>query len=182
MEKAIKAMAYTIGVIFLIYLFEAVLDFKENHSQQQVQALTPDEFTMKAREKQLDCLAINIYREAGSEPFEGKVAVAQVTLNRVNNGNFGRDVCQVVYQKKTIAGKTICQFSWACNSAHVNRLINKESYAECYRVAVKVLLEGFRLDSIKDALFYHAVYVSPKWSLDRVATIGQHIFYRKKKI
>ena len=32
--------------------------------------------------KQLDCLTRNIYWEAASEPFEGKVAVAQVTLNR----------------------------------------------------------------------------------------------------
>ena len=35
------------------------------------------------RAKQLDCLTRNIYWESASEPFEGKVAVAQVTINRV---------------------------------------------------------------------------------------------------
>jgi spore germination cell wall hydrolase CwlJ-like protein len=35
--------------------------------------------TAQMRQAQLDCLARNIYHEAGYEPFEGKVAVAQVT-------------------------------------------------------------------------------------------------------
>jgi len=38
--------------------------------------------TMEERDRQLTCLAKNIYHEAASEPFEGKVAVAQVTINR----------------------------------------------------------------------------------------------------
>ena len=39
------------------------------------------------RAKQLDCLTRNIYWEAATEPFEGKVAVAQVTINRVESGH-----------------------------------------------------------------------------------------------
>jgi spore germination cell wall hydrolase CwlJ-like protein len=35
--------------------------------------------TAEFREHQLGCLAKNIYHEAGSEPFEGKAAVAIVT-------------------------------------------------------------------------------------------------------
>jgi len=44
--------------------------------------------TASMRQKQLDCLARNIYHEAGYEPFEGKVAVAQVTINRAESGQF----------------------------------------------------------------------------------------------
>ena len=66
------------------------------------------------RTKQLDCLTKNIYNEAATEPFEGKVAVAQVTMNRVDSGKFGKGVCGVVYQKNVIYEKVICQFSWAC--------------------------------------------------------------------
>ncbi len=44
----------------------------------------------------------------------------------------------------------------------------------------KVLLEGFRLSILKDALFYHATYVNPRWQLDKIGQIGQHIFYKQK--
>jgi spore germination cell wall hydrolase CwlJ-like protein len=139
-----------------------------------------DVVSIKTRERQLDCLAINIYREAGYEPFEGKVAVAQVTMNRVASGKFGTDVCGVVYQKNVVMERVVCQFSWACDSAAKTRPINKEAYNESYEVAKKVLLENFRLDVLKDALFYHATYVNPKWNLEKIGKIGQHIFYKQK--
>jgi spore germination cell wall hydrolase CwlJ-like protein len=47
-------------------------------------------------------------------------------------------------------------------------------------VAKKVLLEGFRLPSLEDALFYHADYVNPRWKLDRITQIGTHIFYKQR--
>ena len=134
------------------------------------------------RARQLDCLTRNIYWESATEPFEGKVAVAQVTMNRVATGKFGNDVCGVVYQKNVFMEKVVCQFSWACDSVHKNRPINKEAYNESYEVAKKVLLEGFRLSILKDALYYHAAYVNPRWPLDKIGQIGQHIFYRQKGI
>ena len=94
--------------------------------------------------KDVDCLAKNIYYEAGMEPEEGKVAVAMVTINRVRDGRFGKTICSVVDQR-TVRVKTIeiteermirvgffgtpekqkiktfvtqnaevCQFSWRC--------------------------------------------------------------------
>jgi len=59
---------------------------------------------------QVECLAENIYFEAGHESDEGKIAVAFVTLNRVNSGRFENNICGVVKQK---TGNT-CQFSWYC--------------------------------------------------------------------
>ena len=128
-------------------------------------------------EKSLDCLAMNVYREAGHESFEGKVAVAQVTLNRVNSNKFPRDVCAVVYQKSRFTERVICQFSWYCDSKHRNRPVDDEAYEESYKVAKMVFLEDFRLESIKDALYYHADYVNPNWKLKRITKIGTHIFY-----
>ena len=133
--------------------------------------------TVADRERQLACLSMNIYREAGHEPFEGKVAVAQVTLNRAESGKFPADICQVVYQKNVIYEKVICQFSWYCDRAHKARPINHAAFAESEAVAKKVLLEGFRLDGLKQALYYHADYVNPQWGKEKVATIGRHIFY-----
>lgn len=133
--------------------------------------------TLSEREKQLQCLAKNIYFEAASEPFEGKVAVAQVTMNRVNSGKFPSDVCQVVYQKNVVYDKVICQFSWFCENGPALKVRSKEMYEESMEVAKKVLLENFRLPSLHGALYYHADYVNPKWNKPKIAKIGRHIFY-----
>jgi spore germination cell wall hydrolase CwlJ-like protein len=135
------------------------------------------EVTAEKRQKQLDCLARNIYHEAGYEPFEGKVAVAQVTINRTESGQFPSDICQVVYQKNVVYEKVLCQFSWYCDSASLKKPMNGPVYTESMEVAKKVLLEGFRLPSIKDALYFHGDYVNPKWGKKPVAKIGRHIFY-----
>ena len=52
--------------------------------------------------RDLDCLAKNIYYEAGNESLEGKVAVGIVTLNRVADGRFSSSICGVVKQKTVI--------------------------------------------------------------------------------
>jgi spore germination cell wall hydrolase CwlJ-like protein len=137
--------------------------------------------TARDRQRQLDCLAINIYREAASEPFEGKVAVAQVTLNRVNHPAFPNDVCEVVYQKNNFFGKTVCQFSWYCNSKHRVRPVSERHYQESYEVAKKVLLENFRLAGLNKAIYYHADYVNPRWNHVRLIKIGKHIFYGSRQ-
>lgn len=134
--------------------------------------------TAEKRQKQLDCLARNIYHEAGYEPFEGKVAVAQVTINRAESGAFPSDICQVVYQKNVVYEKVLCQFSWYCNQASLQKPMNGPVYTESMEVAKKVLLEGFRLDSVKTALYYHADYVNPGWKREKVAKLGRHIFYK----
>ena len=134
--------------------------------------------TAALRERQLGCLARNIYYEAGGEPFEGKVAVAQVTLNRVESGLFPNDVCKTIYQKNIIYEKVICQFSWACDRDTGARPPNNAMYRESMEVAKKVLLENFRLPSLKEAMYYHADYINPGWKREKIAKIGRHIFYR----
>lgn len=137
------------------------------------------QITLAVRERQLACLAKNIYHEAGSEPFEGKVAVAQVTLNRTESGKFPGDVCQTIYQKNIIYEKVICQFSWACDrDITAIKVINNSNYKESMEVAKKVLLEDFRLPALKEALYYHADYINPKWNREKITKIGHHIFYK----
>jgi spore germination cell wall hydrolase CwlJ-like protein len=132
------------------------------------------------RAKQLDCLTRNIYWEAATEPFEGKVAVAQVTINRVESGRFAPDICGVVYQKNVVYDRVICQFSWFCDGSSKIRPIYPAHWKEAEEVAKKVLLEGFRLPSVKNALYFHADYVKPQWGKPQVAKFGRHIFYAEK--
>jgi spore germination cell wall hydrolase CwlJ-like protein len=181
MEKSFKLVSYLVGLLAVAVLVQTITATKFSTLKAKGGYSSPDVVSIKVREQQLDCLAINIYREAGHEPFEGKVAVAQVTMNRVKDGRFGKDVCGVVYQKNVVMERVVCQFSWYCDSVHRNRPINKEAYNESYEVAKKVLLEGFKLDVLKDALYYHATYVNPRWNLEKIGQIGQHIFYKSKQ-
>lgn len=130
--------------------------------------------------RQLDCLTRNIYWEAASEPFEGKVAVAQVTLNRVESGRFAPTVCGVVYQKNVFYEKVVCQFSWFCEGNHKIRAVYQPMWQESELVAKKVLLENFRLPGMKNALYYHADYVNPNWRKPKIDQIGRHIFYGER--
>ena len=132
----------------------------------------------KEVDRQLKCMTDNIYYEAASEPTEGKIAVAQVVMNRVDDPKYPKDVCGVVYQKSTIASGILCQFSWLCDGSVGRRPINQELYRSSEEVAKRVMIEGFRLPSIEGALFYHADYVNPRWQKTKVAKIGRHIFYK----
>ncbi len=180
MEKSFKLVSMTIGMLVVALLVQTITATKFQVLKERSGYTSADVVSIKTREKQLDCMAMNIYREAGHEPFEGKVAVAQVVMNRVNSGKFAPDVCGVIYQKSVIMERVVCQFSWFCDSATKSRPVNQSAYNESYEVAKKVILEGFKLDVLKDALYYHADYVNPRWGFEKIGKIGNHVFYRGK--
>lgn len=125
-----------------------------------------------ANNRELKCLADNIYFEAGNQSTQGKLAVAAVTINRVKSPKFPKSVCAVVYQRT----KRVCQFSWVCEGKKTVR--SAQQYSESKKVAEKVLLSGANHGILgRNVLFYHADYVNPRWNLRRVAKIGDHIFY-----
>lgn len=128
----------------------------------------------KDAKRQIDCLADNIYHEAGHEPKNGKVAVALVTLNRVEDPRFPKDICGVVKQKTN----STCQFSWFCSKVNVNRA--SDAYLAAKEVALYVYANYEKLyDITKGALYYHADYVNPGWKLQKTVVIGRHIFYKE---
>jgi len=176
MTKAVQLSIYAAGCVAAYTLVSGITSAAiDRHAGSIVPTTT---ITHKERERQLKCLARNIYFEAAGEPFEGKVAVAQVTLNRAESGKFPDDICEVVYQKNTFGSRVVCQFSWYCMTPSIAPVKSKEAMDESYEVAKKVLLEGYRLSTVEDALYYHADYVEPGWKLTKVAKIGRHIFYR----
>jgi spore germination cell wall hydrolase CwlJ-like protein len=129
----------------------------------------------------VQCLTDNIYYEAGFEPYEGQLAVAQVTLNRAHENP--RDVCQVVYFKKVNPSthKKEAAFSWTLGKKWRPKGINRKAYGECKQLAQAVLTKGLRSAIIDDGVeFYAAVYIHPRWANEheKVTTIGQHVFYR----
>ena len=126
--------------------------------------------------QQVMCLAQNIYYEAGLESFQGKVAVAQVTINRAESGNFPKTICGVVHQRTEISGRMICQFSWTCNPVKKIMYVS-DRWQDSLLVARATLQHNLKLDQLDDALYFHNTRVNPQWGLERVARIGGHIFY-----
>jgi len=169
------------ALVFCAIMVTKVTQAKMNQLREANNRLDTSYVTVATRERQLACLAKNIYYEAGYESFEGKVAVAQVTLNRAASGDFPNDICGVIYQKSVIYSKVICQFSWYCEQPSKMRPMHAEAYNESMAVAKKVLLENFRLDGLKNAMYYHADYINPGWGKEKVAHIGRHIFYSGRK-
>ena len=132
------------------------------------------------------CLAKNIYFEAGNQSLAGKIAVANVTMNRVIHHKFPNTICDVVYQGETYINwkgdvfpkRGRCQFSWYCDGKK-DEPKDSKTWMECLRIADSVLFMEYQ-DLSDGALWYHADYVKPNWSnhLQTVMTIDNHIFYR----
>jgi spore germination cell wall hydrolase CwlJ-like protein len=176
MIKFIKILLVLIGLALVGWIGYKAVMYKLDPDKQLV--MKNNSVTAEVRNKQLECLARNIYYEAGNQPFEGKVAVAQVTINRAESGQFPKDICQVVYQKNIVYERVLCQFSWYCESATILKPKNAVVFKESEMVARQVLLEGFRLPSLKNALYFHATHINPKWNREKVAVIAGHVFYK----
>jgi spore germination cell wall hydrolase CwlJ-like protein len=138
-------------------------------------------------DRQRTCLAENIYFEAGNQPFSGKLAVANVVLNRVESSQFPNTICEVVKQTKKYreswrTGELIpvrgqCQFTWFCDGKP-DEPKDSNTLLESFRVADIAMTN--EIDITNGALFYHADYSNPYWSdnLERLVQIETHIFYK----
>lgn len=119
-------------------------------------------------QSELECLAKNIYHESRGEPFHGKVAVAQVTLNRAKSKKYSGSICKVVYQPK--------QFSWTIGK--VGYIKDKAAWREATNIA-KAMLKGTVSIPNFNAMYFHTKQVNPVWNKHKqvVQVIGNHIFY-----
>jgi spore germination cell wall hydrolase CwlJ-like protein len=129
-----------------------------------------------ARAKALNCLTQAVYYEAGFEPGEGQMAVAQTVINRMRHPGYPKSICGVIYEGAARA--TGCQFSFACDGS-LARVPPPALWANAQAVA-KRALAGFVFKPVGVATHYHADYVSPYWAptLVKLKQFGQHIFYR----
>jgi len=73
-----------------------------NHATHFVESTVNAIATPFLSDKDVECLARNIFYEAGSEPLEGKVAVGMVTINRTQDDRYPQTVCGVVKQRTVV--------------------------------------------------------------------------------
>jgi N-acetylmuramoyl-L-alanine amidase len=119
-----------------------------------------------AVDKEVTCLAKNIYHESRGEPIKGQIAVALVTINRTKHENYPSTVCGVVYDKG--------QFSWTSSPT---RIVNNTAWKSAIELAEAVLEGNITLPNF-NALYFHNVSIRPKWKTQvRPLRIGNHVFF-----
>jgi len=144
-------------------------------------------------DKEVLCMAKNIFYEAAVESTAGKLAVAHVTLNRVDSQRFPNTVCEVVYEGphytasdgQLLPKRDRCQFSWYCDGKGDDPKIKGKLWDSAHDLARYVLKRQNDLIDITDgATHYHATYIdAPRWAHQTIKhmTIDQHIFYGGRK-
>jgi len=145
--------------------------------------------------KEIECLAQNIYHEARGQDYAGQLAVAHVTINRMQHRRFPDTVCGVVKQGRTkpswkdgrpIPIKNKCQFSWYCDGRSDD--INEPKAWQKVKVTALLVyhnrVNGYLYnerwnDNVLGAMWYHNTQVNPYWvaSMHKVKHIHNHIFY-----
>ena len=121
-----------------------------------------------AMNSELECLAGAVYFESKGEPLSGQLAVAEVIINRTTSGRFPTTICSVVKQPG--------QFSFV-RGGRIPAVGANAQYRTATAIA-KVALADAWDSPASDALYFHARRVSPNWGKARVATIGNHVFFR----
>jgi len=149
---------------------------------------------------QMHCLAKNIYFEARGESRTGKIAVANVTLNRVDDPRFPNTICNVVHQavystwwkenhNRLVPVKNRCQFTWYCDGKsdslfltdEYGNIIKANMYAwhESIELA-KLAIEGRLQDVTNGATHYfNPRLADPYWqhAFVQTAQIDNHTFF-----
>ncbi len=106
-------------------------------------------------------LANLIYCEAGSEPYEGKVAVGAVVINRVLSSVYPDTVVGVIYQNK--------QFSPVASGRLALALADGKATSDCFRAADEAM-KGY--SNVGNCVYFR----TPVPGLSGI-NIGGHVFY-----
>ncbi|NNG48352.1 cell wall hydrolase [Sphingomonas sanguinis] len=122
-----------------------------------------------ASSEELRCLAGAIYFEGRGEPLAGQLAVAQVILNRTKSGRFPTDVCNVIKQRG--------QFSFVRGGEIPSVSPSRSAYRTAVAVAKVALAQAWDSTAGK-ALYFNTPGNRPGVRVQKVAAIGNHIFYR----
>ena len=137
----------------------------------KLSSLVETEEKIQYSDRDLFCLAKNIYHEARGEPIKGRYAVAQVTINRSKHRKFSGSICDVVFAPY--------QFSWANSRSQRWSTPQGASWKEARHIAIDVLENGKRVKGMEKALYFHSKHVNPGWrNVERLIRIGSHIFYK----
>lgn len=120
-------------------------------------------------ESDIDLMAKVVFAESRGEPYEGKIAVASVILNRATNPKFPNTIEEVIKQKNAF-------------SCVRNGIINVTPDSDSYN-AVNEAIKGS--DPTEKALFFYNPKIATcSWmkaiEKENIKIIGQHVFFNIK--
>jgi N-acetylmuramoyl-L-alanine amidase len=174
--KLKKYIAY-ITLTLILFIFpgtayaESDVDsdlFKEE--EKVVQVFNYGDESLRITDKDVDLMAQVVYAESSSEPFEGKIGVASVIINRLRHPQFPKTVDGVIRQ----SGAFSC-----LKDGKIDVVPDESSYE-----AVKEALNGNDPTS-KALFFYNPKIATSKWMFDipkeNVKSIGNHVFFSVNK-
>lgn len=145
------------------------LGYTVEWSRQAGVTVTRETWSPSYTEDELYWLSRIIHAESGGEPFQGKLAVGTVVLNRVASPDFPNTIYGVIFDRKWGI-----QFTPAYNGM-IYKTPSEESV-----LAAKMVLEGTR--EAGDSLYFLAPHLTDNhWIIknrEYVTTIGGHWFYR----
>lgn len=130
-------------------------------------AAVADQSVASKNDEDLRCLAGAIYFESRGEPLAGQLAVAEVILNRTQSRRFRGSVCDVITQRG--------QFSFVRGGRMPNAPSNND-WRTAVAVAKVAMKDAWESDA-SDALYFNHRRAAHGVGT-RVASIGNHIFYR----
>ena len=148
---------------------EPVTEAPDERDGRSLAELVDDFSSTEASDAETDCLARAVYYESKGEPLSGQLTVAEVVINRAESGRFASTICGVVRQPG--------QFSFV-RRGHIP---TPPAGARDWRIAVaiaEIAMRDLADGAAPRALFFHARHVRPGWRRTRVATVGNHVFYR----
>lgn len=178
-KNTIAVAINTAVVAAVIYTGTTAHARQESEVAQHIATTVKNEMNAM-QEAELECLALNIYFETHSHSLIDAMSVSDVVLNRVNSKRYPNTVCDVVHDgyKK---GRKTCQFSWYCDGK-ADVPMDNDSWEKSRKHARDIYVHGAYRGVTEGATHYHAHYMRAYWasSLNRVARMGQHIFYREK--
>jgi spore germination cell wall hydrolase CwlJ-like protein len=121
------------------------------------------------QDEESECLARAVYWESRGEPLSGQLAVAEVVINRAHSGRFAPTLCGVVRQPY--------QFSFVRRGYIPQPPLASRDWQTAVAIA-RIATDRLAAGGAPQALFFHARRIHPGWRLTRVATLGNHVFYR----
>jgi len=123
------------------------------------------------RDRNLNCLALNIFHESRGEPLLGQLAVANVTMNR-QQVNPDLSICSIVYSPN--------QFEWTAKRL---REPSGDAWRQASTIAWLVIhFPDLVFDVTDNARYFHSARRSPRSfrKFEHTVTIGNHRFYRER--
>lgn len=146
----------------------------EAQTETQTEEATVSPYYMELSEEDIYLIACIIDWESGYEPYEGKLAVANVVLNRVRSGSYPDTVSGVIYQRGQFSG--VLDSSGNYSSRWQTRLANGPRTQECYQAAREAA------SGVNNVIGYYAFNGTRYCNLSSYRSyiiIGNHCFYQR---